>query len=209
MTRFVISSFWAYNERNEICKAEVFGVESKELTTLEEIKIYSDPYRLQILNVLNKMGRPATVKEVADRMGDVPAKVHYHMKKLEKIELVKIVSTKEINGIIAKYYEPFAGAIRIKRGNDTEEPVIKELIRSETNKLLSELFNQNRERFFKYLNNDEESTSMLTNTTLYMTEDEARNLFKELDKLLEPYKNKRSEADQEYEFFATNIRSIE
>lgn len=131
------------------------------------------------------------------------------MKKLEKIELVKIVSTKEINGIIAKYYEPFAGAIRIKRGNDTEEPVIKELIRSETNKLLSELFNQNRDRFFKYLNNDEESTSMLTNTTLYMTEDEARNLFKELDKLLEPYKNKRSEADQEYEFFATNIRSIE
>lgn len=44
------------------------------MTTLEEIKIYSDPYRLQILNVLNKMGRPATVKEVADRMGMCPPK---------------------------------------------------------------------------------------------------------------------------------------
>lgn len=185
-------------------------METKELTTLEEIKIYSDPYRLQILNVLNKMDRAATVKEVADRIGDVPAKVHYHMKKLERIGLVKIVSTKEINGIIAKYYEPFLGAVKIKRGENSEEPVIKELIRSETNKLLSELFDQNRDRFFKNMNKeDEATTSMLTNTSLYMSEDEAREFFVELDKMLTPYKKKRGEGYHEYEFFASNIRNHE
>lgn len=185
----------------------MYGVETKELTTLEEIKIYSDPYRLQILNVLNKMDRPATVKEVADKIGDVPAKVHYHMKKLERIGLVKIVSTKEINGIIAKYYEPFVGTVKIKRGADSDEPVIKELIRSETNKLLSELFDQNRDRFFKNMSQDGEATSMLTNTTLYMSEDEARELFVELDKMLTPYKKKRGEEFDEYEFFASNVRN--
>lgn len=187
----------------------MYGVETKELTTLEEIKIYSDPYRLQILNVLNRMDRAATVKEVADRIGDVPAKVHYHMKKLERIGLVKIVSTKEINGIIAKYYEPFSGAVKIKRGENSEEPVIKELIRSETNKLLSELFDQNRDRFFKNMSKDDETTSMLTNTSLYMSEDEAREFFVELDKMLTPYKKKRGEGYHEYEFFASNIRNKE
>ncbi|MBT2759679.1 helix-turn-helix domain-containing protein [Paenibacillus sp. EZ-K15] len=182
-------------------------METKELTTLEEIKIYSDPYRLQILNVLNKMDRPATVKEVADNIGDVPAKVHYHMKKLERIGMVKIVSTKEINGIIAKYYEPFVGTVKIKRGANSEEPVIKELIRTETNKLLSELFDQNRDRFFKNMSQEGETTSMLTNTTLYMSEEEAREFFVELDKMLTPYKKKRGEGYDEYEFFASNVRT--
>ncbi len=39
-------------------------------------------------------------------MGEVPAKVHYHVKKLESAGILKLQHTKEINGIVAKFYQP-------------------------------------------------------------------------------------------------------
>lgn len=60
-------------------------MEHKVLSTIEEIKIYSDPYRIQIMNMFNRQGRPSTVKEIADQMGEVPAKVHYHVKSWRKL----------------------------------------------------------------------------------------------------------------------------
>lgn len=183
-------------------------METKVLTTLEEIKIFSDPYRLQILNIFNKLDRPATVKEVSDEMGEVPAKVHYHVKKLEKIGLVYLVSTKEINGIVAKYYLPFSGTIEIKRQDAQNEPSANELMRSETYKLLSELYEQNKERFFKQVKNSNKTFAKMTNNTLYMTDEEARNFFQEVTNMCEQYKDKKK-GDQyrAYEFFATNIRT--
>lgn len=49
--------------RNPVC------VKDKVLSTIEEIKIYSDPYRIQIMNMFHRQGRPSTVKEIADLMG--------------------------------------------------------------------------------------------------------------------------------------------
>lgn len=183
-------------------------MEKKVLTTLEEIKIYSDPYRLQILNAFYMLDRPATVKEVSDEMGEVPAKVHYHVKKLEKIGLLNMVSTKEINGIVAKYYEPFSGAIEIKRKESHNEPSADEMLRSETFKLLSELYEQNKQRFFKQVQASQKPHAMMNNTTLYMTDEEARSFFERINQLCEPYKSKKRGGDyRSYEFFATTIRN--
>ena len=91
----------------------------KHLKTLEEIRAISDPYRYKILNCFYKIGEPITVKQLADELGEVPAKVHYHVKKMEKAGLLTLVHTKEINGIIAKYYEPTARHFRIE-GKETE-----------------------------------------------------------------------------------------
>ncbi|WP_054958276.1 winged helix-turn-helix domain-containing protein [Paenibacillus dakarensis] len=183
-------------------------METKVLTTLEEIKIFSDPYRLQILNVFNKLDRPATVKEVSDEMGEVPAKVHYHVKKLEKIGLLSMVSTKEINGIIAKYYEPFSGEIQIKRQDEQNEPSANEMMRSETFKLLSELYEQNKERFFRQVSNSEKPHARITSSPLYMTNEEAQAFFKEVTNMSKKYETKKKgEEYHRYEFFATIIRN--
>lgn len=63
------------------------------LTTLEQIKAYSDPYRLKIITYLRNNQESATVKEIADFFGEVPAKVHYHIKKLEKAGILELVKT--------------------------------------------------------------------------------------------------------------------
>lgn len=61
-----------------------------------------------------RLNKPSTVKQIADEMGDVPAKVHYHVKKLEMAGILRLNHTKEINGIIAKYYEPTAKTYKIE-----------------------------------------------------------------------------------------------
>lgn len=59
------------------------------------------------------MKKPATVKQIADKLGEVPANIHYHVKKLEKSNIVSLDHTEEIRGIIAKYYKPTAERFEI------------------------------------------------------------------------------------------------
>ncbi|MEO2213765.1 helix-turn-helix domain-containing protein [Paenibacillus amylolyticus] len=174
-------------------------MEHMVLSTIEEIKIYSDPYRIQIMNMFNRQGRPSTVKEIADQMGEVPAKVHYHVKKLEKIGLLTIVSTREINGIIAKYYEPFSGEIHLRHEDeDNENSPLKQVFRSETLKLLNEMFEQSRQRFMYQAEN--EDRMFLSDMTLYATREEVEQLYKNIIKLCEPYTTKENQQG-EHEVF--------
>ncbi|WP_440118938.1 ArsR/SmtB family transcription factor [Paenibacillus sp. QZ-Y1] len=175
-------------------------MQQKVLSTIEEIKVYSDPYRIQIMNMFNTQGRPSTVKEVADQMGEVPAKVHYHVKKLEKIGLLTIVSTREINGIIAKYYEPFKGEIQL-RNEDEENSPLKQVFRSETLKLLNEMFEQSRKRF---MNQAEKGDHMfISDMTLYASREEVELLYDNITKLCEPYltKDKQKGGQEVYQLF--------
>ncbi|WP_211745817.1 helix-turn-helix domain-containing protein [Paenibacillus sp. Marseille-Q4541] len=180
----------------------------KVLTTMEEIKTYSDPYRLKILHVFRRFGKPATVKEIADELGELPAKVHYHVKKLEKIGLLSLVDTKEINGIIAKYYAVFSGEIEIGQKN-IEDDEVKDVIVAEHVHHLGQLFDRNKINYVE--RNAEDSSSVhLFNRSLYMTDTEAEALHAEIIKLCEPYFRKRKGADQAgYDVFATFVRNKE
>ncbi|CAM2883374.1 helix-turn-helix domain-containing protein [Paenibacillus sediminis] len=180
----------------------------KVLTTIEEIKAYSDPYRIKIMNTFQKMGRPATVKEIADELGEVAAKVHYHVKKLEKVGLVELVETKEINGIIAKYYEAFSGDIRIK--HEGMEDHIKQVFASETIALLSGLYDENKSRFLKYANRmDVSPFANLINNTLYLTQEEAEQFIDYIKSFAEAHSKKVRQKDiQAYEFFATIVKEM-
>jgi len=77
----------------------------KEILILEDlvkIKSVADPLRVKILKIL--IVRQATVKQVADFLGQSSAKMHYHVKELEKQNLIKLVETIEKGGILEKYY---------------------------------------------------------------------------------------------------------
>lgn len=87
----------------------------KILSSLEEIKVISDPFRLKILFLFGEDHTPLTVKQIAVKMEEVPAKVHYHVKELERIGVLEIVETKEKSGIIEKYYLTTAENFRVER----------------------------------------------------------------------------------------------
>ncbi|MFZ7102262.1 MAG: ArsR/SmtB family transcription factor [Peptococcaceae bacterium] len=76
------------------------------LEDLEQIKSVADPLRVKVLQIL--IERQATVKQVADILGQSSAKMHYHVKELEKQKLIKLVATIEKGGILEKYYRAIA-----------------------------------------------------------------------------------------------------
>jgi hypothetical protein len=151
----------------------------KVLKSLEEIKALSDTYRYRILNTFYTIGEPATVKQVADAMNEVPAKVYYHVKKLEKVDILRLMHTKEVNGIIAKYYEPTAREFTIEHDNESEE-VNKNLVLGETQRVVSEMFNNSKEIFIKQLasnaskNIDEKGYGVISSQELFLTKEEAK-----------------------------------
>ncbi|MPM10516.1 hypothetical protein SDC9_56848 [bioreactor metagenome] len=87
----------------------------KVLCTLEEIKVISDPFRFKILVLFNEESGSLTVKQMAVKLKEVPSKVHYHVKELERIGVLEIVETKEKGGIIEKFYLPTAEIFKIKK----------------------------------------------------------------------------------------------
>lgn len=157
--------------------------EMKILKSLEEIKALSDMYRYRILNTFYSIGEPATVKQVADAMNEVPAKVHYHVKKLEKVDILRLMYTKDVNGIIAKYYEPTARQFFIEHDEESEE-ANKNLVLGETQRVVSELFNNSKEIFLKEITNKineggkEKSDGKMSSGELYLSKEEAEELSK-------------------------------
>lgn len=80
------------------------GKGKRVISTDEEIKVFADPYRMRIIETFIEHRKPMTVKDVADILGEVPAKIHYHVKKLISIDILELDHIEVIHGINAKYY---------------------------------------------------------------------------------------------------------
>lgn len=180
--------------------------DKKVLTTLEEVKAISDPYRYRILSTLIDMNEPATVKQIADKLSEVPAKVHYHIKKLEKAEIIKLVYTKEINGIIAKYYEPVATDFEIKCSKEIEEPT-KKMMLAESQRMLSELYNDSKEIFLNSVgrsmeeSKDKEGKGAIITNNLYLTEEEANEIMVLMESFFKKHKVEDTKKIKYHSFF--------
>jgi DNA-binding transcriptional ArsR family regulator len=96
--------------RNKIMndhQAEQFEPAAEQvITRLETLKVFSDPLRSRILDLLRT--DPSTVKRLAAELNVSPKKLYYHVNLLEQHELIRVVSTRVVSGIIEKQYR--AGA---------------------------------------------------------------------------------------------------
>ncbi|HEU5348655.1 MAG TPA: helix-turn-helix domain-containing protein [Ktedonobacterales bacterium] len=77
-----------------------------ELETLEQLRAIADELRSRIAEALTH--RPMTATQVAGMLGEKAAKVHYHVRELERVGLVRLVATHEKSGILEKYYRAVA-----------------------------------------------------------------------------------------------------
>ena len=79
---------------------------------LQDVEQLTDPRRLSILRYL--MREELTLTALGDRMGLHPAKVRYHLKRLEKDDLVRLVRTEVEGGNVRKYYRASAAAYTLR-----------------------------------------------------------------------------------------------
>lgn len=188
----------------------------KKLTTIEEIRAFTDPYRTEILATFNRMGEPATVKQIADKMGEVPAKVHYHVKKLEKVGILELVRTEEINGIVAKFYSPVADAFQIKAKNVNQASL--NTFKTEVEKTIHNTYEISKEVVIKEIrkarvedldneehedeDDDKDIDAMLGIFSLNLSEEESLELKEFINKCSEKSKaNRKDTSKQKYHFF--------
>ncbi len=83
------------------------------ITTLEALKVFSDPLRQQIIEAL--LDGPKTVKQIAADLDLAPTKLYYHVNLLEEHDLIKVTETRIVSGIIEKHYVAAAHEYRIER----------------------------------------------------------------------------------------------
>lgn len=179
----------------------------KVLTTLEQIRIYSDPYRIEILFNFQKFDRPATCKEIADSMGEIPAKVYYHIKKMEKAGILNLVYTKNINGIIAKYYEPTAENFIIKQ-NFKDKDAVNTMVGETYLNTISQVFEKAKSDFLNILQKDAENhykgKGVLQYSDVFLTDDEAEELHEYIDKII---KEREHGKNKNYRVFFSMIKN--
>lgn len=85
-----------------------------------------------------------TVKEIADELGEVPAKVYYHVKKLEAIQVLYVEHTRLVNGIVAKYYDFTTDTFSLS----PDSPVGDTTLSSQMTLTYGGYFDEQKQRYF-------------------------------------------------------------
>jgi DNA-binding transcriptional regulator GbsR (MarR family) len=165
------------------------------IQTEKEIKIFSDPYRLKIIKTYQRNKKPMTVKNVADDMGEVPANVHYHVKKLLSINILELDHIEVVNGINAKYYKLVNDEFHIDFSNvnnsvEYEKSIshvesIMEKILDEFKQNFSQLAKEKKDKNTK----DETLNGMFLSPSIYLSAEESKAFKKDLNELIERYSN--------------------
>jgi len=78
-----------------------------------QIKILTDVRRLAILRLL--MAGPFTLSQLGQALGEHPAWIRHHLKKLEQARLVELVDLKDSGGVLEKYYQAGARALILNK----------------------------------------------------------------------------------------------
>jgi putative molybdopterin biosynthesis protein len=81
--------------------------ELTHLRSYEHLKLVADPRRLAILQHL--MAAPATLTQLGEALGEHPAWIRHHLRRLEDARLVELAETRRVHGAEERYYRARAG----------------------------------------------------------------------------------------------------
>ena len=173
-----------------------------EAESLEQVRALADELRVRIFSMLAQ--EPMTVTQLGKALDIAPAKIHYHVRELERVKLVRQVFTREKSGILEKYYRAVAKDISVPRSLVTSAP------RDELVAAASELAQSAVSGYIRALGRamplpDEEFQGYpfsISGATLWLTKNELDQFAAELQALMEKYETHRGiEGEQEATLF--------
>jgi DNA-binding transcriptional ArsR family regulator len=179
-------------------------IEQYEIENIEQLRAIADMLRLRIIDILQK--QPMTVTQLGETLGLAPAKVHYHVRELERAGLLRMVETREKGGILEKYYQPIARYIGVERTLLSAPPdeamaTISGLLGQVSNNFLSALRKELEQRGERH---ETKATHSLSLTRLFIRNDELKELFKQMGELFKPFESSRG-IDGELEILAMTL----
>jgi DNA-binding transcriptional ArsR family regulator len=158
------------------------------LTTLDQVHTLADPLRVRILERLAH--EPMTVKMLGVALDEPPAKIHYHVRELERIGVIRLVETREKGGVIEKYYRAVARHVSLSSDLlHTSEPSALDTIFHEVFDVIQRRALAAIHHYQEHPESDEPET--LSGQTLWATTEEYRSLLQQIDALTQPYQAPR------------------
>jgi hypothetical protein len=183
------------------------------ISTREELKIFSDPYRMEIINTYRSKEKALTATQCANLMGEIPSKVHYHIKKLLKINILTLDHVKVINGINARYYKLPKPNFTIRLKDEEQQKVYSGLNKVES--FAINMIDTFKSNFIKTAQKaiddnvtDEAEVGTVGTTRLYLSEDDYKKLIEDMEELLQKYTWDDHESKKKYDFLAGLNRKI-
>ena len=178
-----------------------------QVDSVEQLRAISDRLRVRIAELLSR--RAMTVAQLSDELGLAHAKVHYHVRELEQVGLVRLVATREKSGILEKYYRTIARSLSISptllRSMPPDESV------ATIAEYVQQLLDGALRAFILDLQAPEPGThlSTLSDSTLYLPDDEVKPLLRQVNDLLKPYEAPRGvEGERERTFVQLLYNSL-
>ena len=186
--------------------------DTRIISTGEELKIFSDPYRMEIINTYRSQDKALTATGCANIMGENPAKIHYHVKKLLKINILALDHVKVINGINAKYYKLPKPNFTIRLKDEEQQKMYSSLNKVES--IVVNLIDTFKSNFIKAAQKaiddkvkDETEVGRVGTTELYLSKEDYKKLKVDLYDLLEKY-DTIDESKKKYYFLGGISRKI-
>lgn len=152
---------------------------------VEQMRAIADRLRMRITELLAH--QQMTVAQLSEYLHLAHAKVHYHVRELEQVGLVRLVETRAKGGILEKYYRAVAKNITISPN------LLSGGARDETVELASRLLAKLVASFLRALTRmvaktaDDHALAGMSASSLFVTEAEADELSRRMSDLLEPF----------------------
>lgn len=161
-----------------------------QLETVEQMRTIADPLRLRIIDCL---GRQAMTATQLGAILELPAnKVHYHVRELERVGLVRLVETREKSGILEKYFRLVAHSLQVPES--LLQAVTPDESVSLAGKMLHSLTRHFLQAFAQTLHTQprDDTALALTSFEIALTNEESRDLVTRINAMLKVYEGREA-----------------
>lgn len=177
------------------------------LTTKQELDIYMNPTRQQLLRQLSLSDTSMTPKMLADKLKISASGVQHHLKKLISLGLVELDHTEVINGITASFYKLTHVQVQIGLEKDDELNQQREVL------MQNSIFNI-LSGFQQRLHKVKESSEPVSNSmgdvmtgVVYLTPEESAKLMKMIEDFIQQHSIPQNNTQPwEYALIAYNAK---
>lgn len=173
------------------------------VSSLEQIKALSSPYRIKILEAFDN--QPASAKDISTRLGEPHGRVNYHIKTLAGVGILELVEVQVKQGIVEKYYKPVAESILLDASAiHPEDTKMKESF----DKATTAVFERISREFYTSINSKhiKRPRKIYYDYEYYLTQEEADDLNQQIKEVLRGFlADKKVSGPETAAYFVANM----